>query len=171
MNNKQIAITIGIACFVLTIGICVQIRTINNSNLTVAQTFTENSLRDEVLRWKEKNDTISEQLDIAEKNLTKIREEATKDDTTSSDMEKEISLNNKLLGLTNLEGPGVEIIVKDDPQASNIGIFDDISDHIVHDADLRALVNDLKNAGAEAISINGQRLVNTTAITCIRKCN
>ena len=171
MNNKQIAITIGIACFVLTIGICVQIRTINNSNLTVAQTFTENSLRDEVLRWKEKNDTISEQLDIAEKNLTKIREEATKDDTTSSDMEKEISLNNKLLGRTNLEGPGVEIIVKDDPQASNIGIFDDISDHIVHDADLRALVNDLKNAGAEAISINGQRLVNTTAITCIRKCN
>ena len=69
------------------------------------------------------------------------------------------------------EGTGVEITVKDDPQATNIGIFEDISDHIVHDADLRALVNDLKNAGAEAISINGQRLVNTTAITCIRKCN
>ena len=62
---------------------------------------------------------------------------------------------------------------KDDPNATRetIGVFDDISNHIVHDADLRAIVNELKNAGAEAISINGQRLVNTTAITCIRKCN
>lgn len=59
--------------------------------------------------------------------------------------------------------------IQDDPNATreNIGIYDDISAHIVHDADLRAIVNELKNAGAEAISINGQRLVSTTAITCI----
>ena len=88
-------------------------------------------------------------------------------------MEKQISLNNGLIGITNLEGQGVEITLRDDPTATKetIGIFDDISNHIIHDGDLRAVVNELKNAGAEAISINGQRLVNTTAITCIRKCN
>lgn len=167
MKKKQIAATIGVTCLVLTMGISVQVRTIKNTNTTVAKTFTENSLRDEVLKWKEKNDNISEHLDLVEKRLAKIREQATKDDVTSSEMEKEISYNNNLLGLTMLEGQGVEITVKDDPQATNLGVFDDISDHIVHDADLRALVNDLKNAGAEAISINGQRLVNNTAITCI----
>ena len=171
MNKKQIAITLGITCLFLTMAICIQINTVKKANTTVAQTFTENSLRDEVLRWKEKNDNISEQIDLADKRLAKVREQATQNDTASSDVEKQINLNNYLLGLTNLEGTGVEITVKDDPQATNIGIFEDISDHIVHDADLRALVNDLKNAGAEAISINGQRLVNTTAITCIRKCN
>ena len=88
-------------------------------------------------------------------------------------VEKQISLNNGLIGITNLEGQGVEITLRDDPTATKetIGIFDDISNHIIHDGDLRAVVNELKNAGAEAISINGQRLVNTTAITCIRKCN
>lgn len=173
MDKHKVAITLGIVCLILTISICVQIKTINNSNTTVAQTFTENNLRDEVLKWKEKYDNLSRQLDEAEKNLDKIREEATKDDDVASEIEKQITINNKLLGITNLKGPGVEILVQDDPNATreNIGVFDDISYHIVHDADLRYIVNELKNAGAEAISINGQRLVNTTAITCIRKCS
>ena len=37
---------------------------------------------------------------------------------------------------------------------------------IVHDIDLMKIVNELKNAGAEAISINGQRIVTTSAIEC-----
>ena len=171
MDKKKIALTLGIVCIILTIAISIQIRTVANANSTVARTFSENNLRDEVLKWKEKYDSIQEQLDEAEKRLAKIREDATKNDSTSSEIEKQIKLNNNLLGITNLEGQGVELTVRDDPQVSNIGIFDDISEHIVHDADLRAIVNDLKNAGAEAISINGQRLVNSTAITCIRKCN
>lgn len=173
MDKHKVAITLGIVCAILTICICVQIKTIKNSNSTVAQTFKENSLRDEVLKWKEKYDNLSEQLDKEERNLSKIREESTKDDQTASEKEKQITLNNNLLGITDLKGPGIEITIKDDPNATreNIGVFDDISYHIVHDADLRYIVNELKNAGAEAISINGQRMVNTTAITCIRKCN
>jgi len=173
MNKNKIAITLGIVCFILTIAICVQINTIKNANSTVAKTFEENNLRDEVLKWKEKYDNISDELDNAEKRLAKIREESTQDDASSSQKEEQITLNNNLLGITNLEGKGVEIIIQDDPTATRetIAPIDDISNHIVHDADLRAIVNELKNAGAEAISINGQRLVNTTAITCIRKCN
>lgn len=169
MNKNKIAITLGIVCLVLTIAICVQVNTIQNTNTAVGQTFSENSLRDEVLKWKEKYDKITEELDTAEKELDNIRKEATNDDSTSSEKEKEITLNNKLLGITTLVGEGIEMTVKDDPNATreNIGVFEDISAHIVHDADLRALVNELKNAGAEAISINDQRLVNTTAITCI----
>ena len=40
------------------------------------------------------------------------------------------------------------------------------SDYIVHDGDLYEIVNSLKNAGAEAISINGQRIVSKSSITC-----
>ena len=173
MSKNKIAITLGIVCFILTIAICVQINTIKSANSTVAQSFAENGLRDEVLRWKDKYDNISEELDNAEKTLAKIREESTKDDKVSSQKEEQITLNNNILGITNLEGQGIEITIKDDPNATRetIGVYDDITYHIVHDADLRAIVNELKNAGAEAISINEQRLVNTTAITCIRKCN
>ena len=37
---------------------------------------------------------------------------------------------------------------------------------LVHYNDLLEVVNALNNAGAEAISINGQRIITTTAITC-----
>ena len=59
--------------------------------------------------------------------------------------------------------------VADNPDATseNIGVLDDISKYIVHYNDIIALTNELKNAGAEAISVNGQRIVSQTAITCI----
>lgn len=169
MNKNKITITLGIVCTVLTIAICVQVNTIKTANSTVAQTLAENNLRDEVLKWKEKYDNISNSLDVAEKKLGKIREQSTENDTGSSKKEEQIRLNNNLLGITNVVGQGIEMTMQDDPNATreNIGIYDDISAHIVHDADLRVIVNELKNAGAEAISINGQRVVNTTAITCI----
>lgn len=168
MNKNKIAITLGIVCIVLTMSIVVQINTIDKVN-SVSQGVAENSLRDEYLKLKERTDNLTKQVEEQSKRLDRIREQATQNDDSYTEVEEEINLNNNLLGTTKLVGQGIEVLVQDDPTATrdSIGIFDDISEHIVHDADLRVLVNELKNAGAEAISINGQRLVNTTAITCI----
>ena len=62
MDKTKIAITLGIVCLILTASICVQIKTIKSTNSTVAQTFKENGLRDEVLKWKEKYDNILQTL-------------------------------------------------------------------------------------------------------------
>ena len=66
MKKKQIAITLGIMCFILAIGIAVQIRTTGNNNSTVAQSLTDDSLRDEVLRWKERYDNAYAELTESE---------------------------------------------------------------------------------------------------------
>ena len=50
MNKKQIAITLGIMCFILTVAICIQLKTIENTTTTISQSLKENGLRDEVLR-------------------------------------------------------------------------------------------------------------------------
>lgn len=60
-------------------------------------------------------------------------------------------------GTSAVRGPGVEIIVDDAPNAEN-------DRNKVLDSDLQKLVNGLWQAGAEAISINGQRLTNLSAI-------
>ena len=79
MNKKQISITLGIMCFILTMSIIVQIKTMNNASATVGQTLTENGLRDEVLKWKEKYDSVYSQLGQAENRLEKVRNIATHD--------------------------------------------------------------------------------------------
>ena len=57
LNKKIISIVLGIMCFALTLGICVQTRTVKNSNSTVSNNYEENNLRAEVLKYKEKYDS------------------------------------------------------------------------------------------------------------------
>jgi uncharacterized protein YlxW (UPF0749 family) len=54
-------------------------------------------------------------------------------------------------------GPGVRIVVDDNPRATT-------DRQTVFDRDLQILVNGLWVSGAEAVSINGQRLTNLSAI-------
>lgn len=169
MKKTKISLVLGIVCLVLTIAIVVQVNTIKGTNNTVTKKMAEDELRDEVLIWKEKYDNITEELQIAENELDIVRENSTQNNEEDKNKKEEITLNNNLLGLTNLEGKGIELTVADDPDATteSISVIDDISKHIVHYNDIISLVNELKNAGAEAISVNGQRIVSTTAITCI----
>lgn len=168
MNKKQIAITLGTMCFILTAAISIQLKTIENTTTTVSQSLKENGLRDEVLKWKEKYDYTYEKLIESNERLEDIRKQATQNDTKSQAKQEQIKKNNMLLGLENVTGEGLQIKLAD----NNTGILKngneviDISSQLVHDDDLIEVVNALNNAGAEAISINGQRIVQTTAITC-----
>ena len=76
MNRKQIAIVLGIMCALLVMGIFVQINTVNSSYTGVAKTKTENELRDNVLRMKEKYDIATEDLKIVQQELEDLRNEA-----------------------------------------------------------------------------------------------
>ena len=69
-----------------------------------------------------------------------------------------------LLGTVEVKGAGLEITLADNNVAA-AGLIDP-SSILVHYDDLLQVVNALNNAGAEAISINGQRVITTTAITC-----
>ena len=166
MNKKQIGITLGIMCCVLTFAISVQIRTMNVANSTVSQTLSDNELRDNVLRWKEKYDNLSEELKEAEKKLEAVRQEATQGDTAAAAKEEELRKNNTLLGLTAVSGSGIVIELEDGKLDNLILSFESSSDLLIHNDDLLRLVNELRNAGAEAIEINGQRIINSSSITC-----
>ena len=166
MNKKtQLAIVLFIMCILLTSAICVQIKTIKNSETEVGTSITEDSLRDEVLKWKEKYENMYQQLQNAENELEKNREEIANKNENATEVESELKNANILLGLTQVSGTGIVITVEDNQNVSEETVFD-ISYYLVHDEDLRELVNELKNAGAEAISINEQRIVSTTSITC-----
>lgn len=168
MNKKQIAMTLGIMCFILTMAIVIQVRTINSINKTAAQDLNNNDLRDQVLKWKEKYDQGYAELQDANKKLEKIRTAASQNTEGSDEKEQKLLKNNMIIGLTDVEGPGVIVTLKDDSSVTtdSLTISDSISNHLVHDSDLISVVNELKNAGAEAISINDQRVVLNTSITC-----
>ena len=168
MKNWKIGLTLGIVCCILTIAICIQLKTVDDTNSTVSQTLTSNNLRDQVLKWKEKYDKAVADLETSEMQLENIRLQSTQNDENAVKKEEEIKLDNILLGLTDVKGDGVILTLKDNNSVSlsNIWPLDNIEYYLVHAGDLVEVVNDLRNAGAEAISINGQRIINSSAIYC-----
>lgn len=162
LKKEQVAITLGIMCFLLVFGIGIQLKTTKNLEQAVGSTYRENALRDEVLKWKEQYDHVYATLENAENELEKERKVSISSDDNSVEKQQELKELNMYLGLTEVEGEGITITLRD-----NTSSLIASSDDIVHDGDLRAVVNELKNANAEAISINGQRIVPTTPITCV----
>lgn len=100
----------------------------------------------------QKNELVSKKNAYEEGNLTSIlTEDALK--------------IKKFAGLTPLEGPGVVIVVTD--AVRDLGADEDPNNLLVHDYDIRSMINDIQMAGAEAISINGQRILfNKTDLYC-----
>ena len=70
----------------------------------------------------------------------------------------------QISGLTELVGPGVEVIIDDSNR--DLSLWEDVNDVLVHDSDVLLILNDLLAAGAEAISLNGHRIVHTSAVSC-----
>lgn len=163
-NKKVISIVLGLMCFALTLGICVQVRTVKSSNTVVSQNYEENNLRDEVLRYKERYDNKYKALEAAEKELEKQRENSTKNNAALEEKETQIKNGNKMIGLAEVSGPGVIVTLSD--SKIDVSTALNVSDLVVHDADVLSVINELKNAGAEAISINDQRIVPSTSISC-----
>ncbi len=164
MTNKiKISIILGIMCFALTLGICIQIKTVKSTDTTVSQNYEANNLKDEILKCKEKYDNKFKELEEAEKQLEKEREKTTQNNSELEEAQKKITTGNKITGMTEVTGPGVTITLTD---GKGISSTLNPSELIVHDIDILSVVNELINAGAEAISINDQRWVLTTAISC-----
>ena len=69
-----------------------------------------------------------------------------------------------LAGLTEVEGPGVSVEMNDSTRPAQPG--QDPNVFLIHDDDVQKVVNALFAAGAEAISVNGHRLITTSEIIC-----
>lgn len=164
MNKKVISIVLGFMCFSLTLGIFVQIRTVKESNSTVSHNYEENNLREEVLKYKEKYENKYRDLEKAEEQLEKERQNSTQNNEELEQKEDEIKQGNKMIGATDVTGPGVIVTLSDSKKDASTVLNPNTL--LVHDADVLSVINELKNAGAEAISINDQRLVPTSSISC-----
>ena len=84
--------------------------------------------------------------------------------TNLEDAKNQIKAGNKIIGTSEVTGPGITITLTDSKLDASSVL--DASSLIVHHLDIYYIINELKNAGAEAISVNDQRVVPTTSIEC-----
>ena len=105
-----------------------------------------------------------------EERLAELREEmdvlerdAADDSGVRETYSAELDRAREAAGLTGVLGPGVEITLGD---GTDVSIGGDPNDYLIHDRDLSAVVNALLAGGAEAVDVDGERVVATTPIRC-----
>lgn len=150
-----VTVTIGIICFILFFTMFVQFNTIEQTDLANIATMREAELREELAKWNSKYEELYQKYEEETIKKQEYQDSLGTDVEASALIEEELKETNILLGLTDVEGPGIEILLTDNA-TKDIDAYD-----------LLELVNELRLAGAEAISINGERIIAMSEIVDI----
>ena len=100
--------------------------------------------------------TLKQQYYTTNAKLKKYDNGDEKTYEVSEEIKKEVSNNNLIIGNSDVCGQGVKITLEDG--TDNFDATPTMN-KLIHDADIVQVINDLRNAGAEAISVNGQRVI------------
>lgn len=168
MKNKYIPI-VAFICFLLCFFVTLQIRTISQSDADVLRLKNENELRDEINEWKDLYETATYKIRDLENTVNEYKNNATTRDETLALLNKEIDNLNLLAGLKEVKGAGIVVTLDDTRAINQIAVdagFYDPNVFVIHDSDLLMVINELWAAGAEAVSVNGQRIICSTEIRC-----
>lgn len=156
-------ITLSVICLILGLMFTMQFRTIKKDKALTEQTRTTDIQAKYTELKKDYEDALL-QIEAKDNTIREYRESASGENAEL--IKKE--LNNALMsaGLTEVTGMGIIVTLDDSKLEENSNFYVDQNDYLVHDEDILLVVNELRGAGAEAISINEKRLLDRSEIRC-----
>lgn len=156
MKGKlTITISIGLTAVIFATVMFAQFKTVEQTNITEIEAMRESELRTELSSWKAKYDEINLKYEEISKKVEEYKQQMKDNVDATALIKNDIAENEKYIGYSDVEGEGIVITLEDNSKKE------------ITSVDLLNLVNQLKLAGAEAISINDERIVNTTDITTV----
>jgi len=156
-------ISIAFACVLLGVMMTLQFRTQKKEGFPFYNQRTD--LIKMVNALERQRNQLETDLAEKKKKLEEFEQAAGKDQGLLKAMQDQLEIARMEAGLIPLKGPGIVIEMADSSRSPTPK--DDPYYFIVHDVDIDTLVNELWAAGAEAVSVNEQRIVTTTSIRCV----
>lgn len=157
-GKVTMAIAISIACFVLAFVMSMQFKIVYQTDITEIENMRESELRTELANWKEKYEETEAKYEETIAKIEEYQQTKESNEETEKLVDAELEQVNMTLGKTDVEGEGIEVILRETKS-------EEISQ--INASDLLVIVNALKLAGAEAISINEERIINMSDIVTI----
>lgn len=156
--------SMGIICLVMAFLVTLQIKSVMYNHATA----TEESLRiDDLLKQlndaRTKNEKLTELNASLRLDIQDFKDEASENSDFSKTIISQLERAEIMAGMVEVSGNGIIITVRDSAIENTIG---DLNNYIIHDTDLLSIINELCDAGAEAISLNNERIISTSEIRC-----
>ena len=164
-KNIKTQIAIGGVCLILSFFIALQFKSVSKNSVSTYPSQIRLEQVQELLRLeKEKTEALYKQVMEYKDEIAEYQSRVETEDGLV-DMLKEDLLNAEILaGTVAMEGPGLEIKMEDGDMTNPSNPDENL--YIVHQNDVLKVLNELRSAGAEAISVNGQRVLATSEIRC-----
>lgn len=153
-NNITMIVSIGCVALILTMLMFTQFKTVDETDIMAIETMRETELRSELANWKKKYEEIETELQEREQRIAEYKTELNSDADSSLLLANEVKEAETYLGYTSVQGEGIVVTLSD-------------GTYPVDYIQLLSLVNELNTAGAEAISINGERIVSDSDIMLV----
>lgn len=154
-DKKILILTISIMALILVCVMFMQFKVVNETDIAQIESMREDELEEAVAEWKEKYEEAYEKLSDTSDKINEYNEKMQSNAETEELINKELTEAKTNYGLTDVTGEGIIVTLTD-------------TEEMAYDSDdLLELVNELRLAGAEAISINDERIVNTSDIVNI----
>lgn len=157
MNNRSSQLWIGFICLILGFMVSYQLRYTKTPRYQYTTRQFENLVKETEDLKKQRDELLIKTQELQMK-IDEIEKSVASSNKVASQMKEELDQLRLLSGLTDVEGPGIEITITPVNDLSNKQASQ------VYYKDLIDIVNELNSAGAEAISINDERFVGRTQI-------
>lgn len=151
--SKSLIISIAITSFVLGLTMVIQFKTVTKTDIAGIEMMREAELRTELASWKSKLEEVNLKLEENSKKIEEYTNEIDENNNISDLLTREVLEAETIAGYTDVSGPGIIVTLEDTEKMQ------------ITAEDIMSLINELKLAGAEAISINEQRVVALTDIS------
>lgn len=167
-KKQKFQISISIVVLILLFAVTWQIKGVRKTNAVQGQISNRiETLQQDYKTELEKNEKLLQQIIELQNDLTKYREQVAQSGGAAKILKEELTRAETYAGLTDVTGNGIIVTMKDGGNQGVDGTIYNDGYGIVHDTYLLTIVNELRAAGAEALSINGERILATSEIRCV----
>lgn len=163
MSNKAVW-ALSIVCFIIGLLSVTQIKFYESPKYTLFSMRNE-QLINLVEKLESQRNELMQEITALREQIRQYEESSAREKTVLEGMLKELNRVKLWAGLLPVNGPGVIITLDDSKRKIKAG--ENPENYIIHDYDLREVVNELWASGAEAIAINDQRITINSEIRCV----
>jgi uncharacterized protein YlxW (UPF0749 family) len=165
MRNNEANIFVFAACIIIGVLISMNISISAKGSYTYLSSEQYQDAYAYKTRLQNEISALRNQYNEYEEKLIKYQHNDENGKTVEIEISKELEENKMILGEVAVIGEGVVIKLNDADSSLFNNTFED-QFKLVHNTDIIQVLNDLKNGGAEAISINDLRIVGSSEVYC-----
>lgn len=163
-DNRRATVTRNISFLIVALVLGAMLSLQWNSPSPPTPTGHERATKLAIQRLEAEQEELKTTIARLRAELDAYQQQSTAQTKLLEEIKAQLAEQKLYAGLLPVQGPGVQVVLDDGAQRV---VSLSPGDYLIHEYDIRDVINLLWMAGSEAIAVNQERVVTTTSIYCV----